>query len=205
MKPSTLNIKPPALYGLVLAGGRSTRMGEEKAAVRYHGKMQSEHCLHLLTVCCEKSFLSVRKDQAGELAFKGLPQIHDRFVQACPLNGILSAMEAHPDAAWLVLGCDLPFVDEGVIGLLVKNRDLSRKATAYRRKDDGLPEPMCAIYEPLIAPVLKRLMDEGCRSPRQALTGDDVHLIDPPGPDALININSADEREKAKWFIKQRY
>ena len=180
-------------------------MGAEKAAVRYHGKMQSEHCLHLLAACCEKSFLSIRKDQAEEPAFNGLPQIHDRFAQACPLNGILSAMETHPDAAWLVLGCDLPFVDERVIGLLVQNRDPSRRATAYRRRDDALPEPMCAVYEPAMALILRRLMDEDCRSPRMALAGEDVRLIDPPDMDALINVNSAEEREKAAWFIKQKY
>jgi molybdopterin-guanine dinucleotide biosynthesis protein A len=179
-------------------------MGEDKAAVRYHGKMQSEHCLRLLAACCEKAFLSIRKEQAGEPAFEGLPQIHDHFDSPCPLNGILSAFEAHPEAAWLVLGCDLPFVDERVLAHLVRYRDPSRRATAYRRRDDGLPEPMCALYEPSIAPTLGRLMRDGCRSPREALAGGEACLIDPPGPDALINVNCPQERIDAESFIRNK-
>ncbi|MCI0536665.1 MAG: NTP transferase domain-containing protein [Verrucomicrobiales bacterium] len=177
-------------------------MGEEKAAVRYHGKMQSEHCFQLLGGFCLEMFVSIRREQAGEAAFGSLPQIHDRHEQPCPLNGILSAMEAHPRAAWLVLGCDLPFVDERVIGLLVQRRDPSKNATVFRRKDDDLPEPMCAIYEPSSAPILQKHMIDGYRSPRQAILGADVLLIDPPGPDALINVNSPQERIDAESFIR---
>lgn len=195
----------PPLYGLVLAGGLSSRMGEEKAGLRYHGKMQSEYCLQILSAFCEKSFLSTRREQSDDPAFKGLPQIHDRFEQACPLNGILSAMETHPEAAWLVLGCDLPLIDERVIGLLIQNRDVSLHATAFRRMDDGLAEPMCAVFEPAVVPLLKRLMNEGCRSPRKALSGEKVRLIDPPGFEALFNVNSPDERKNAEELIRRKF
>lgn len=202
IRDSKFEIQNSPLYGLVLAGGRSARMGREKAELRYHGSMQSEHCLSLLASICEQAFVSCRKEQSEQPAFLGLPQIHDRFGGAGPMDGILSAMETYPHAAWLVLGCDLPFVGRRIIEHLVRKRGAGRKATAFRRTDDGLPEPMCAIYEPAIFPVIKCLMEEGRASPRRALAESDALLIDPEAG-SLIHVNSPGERENAGWLLNR--
>jgi molybdopterin-guanine dinucleotide biosynthesis protein A len=47
-----------------------------------------------------------------------------------------------------VLACDLPFLDAATLDALIAGRDLERDATAFRSSHDGLPEPLCAIYEP---------------------------------------------------------
>ncbi len=138
----------PPLFGLVLAGGASTRMQRDKAALVYHDKPQLQWTYDLLLEHCTAAFVSVRPDQRLEPTRAALPQIVDRLPGSGPMAGITAALAEHPKAAWLVVACDLPFVDSATLGSLIAHRDPQRIATAYRSSHDGLPEPLCAIWEP---------------------------------------------------------
>lgn len=182
-----------ALYGLVLAGGRSTRMGRDKATLAYHGRSQLETAWALLAPQVTSCFVSVRTDQVDDPARAQHPQIVDGAEGAGPAAGILAAQRAHPQAAWLVLACDLPFLDAGTLDALLAARDPAKLATAFRSAHDGLPEPLCAVYEPAAAPHFARHVAEGRSCPRKFLLTHDVRIIDLPRADALDNVNSADE------------
>lgn len=121
----------PPLHGLVLAGGRSVRMGRDKASLAYHGRPQAAHILDLLSAFCIRSYVSCRADQAALEGLAGLPQLHDAHADMGPLAGILTAFEAHPEAAWLVVACDLPYLDRASLAALVAARDPSLAATAF--------------------------------------------------------------------------
>ena len=139
--------KSNPLYGLILTGGKSTRMGKDKALLNYHGKTQTEFCYELLEGFCDKVFISNRKDQSVVQGHKGLPQIHDHenYSGIGPLAGILSSMQKYPKAAWLVLACDLPYVCAKTIKHLIEHRNSKRLATAYQSSHDQLPEPLCDL------------------------------------------------------------
>ncbi len=154
----------PPLYGLILAGGRSSRMGTDKALLKYHGKNQIEWTAERARAVCERVFLSVRPDQVDDPARAKLPQIVDQVADKGPIAGIMAAQAEAPHVAWLVLACDLPFVDEDTLRHLAAARDPSRVATAYRSTHDGLPEPLCAIFEPK-----SRALDRTARRERQGL------------------------------------
>ena len=94
------------------------------------------------------TFVSVRADQLNDPQRNTHPCIVDRLPDAGPIGGILAALHAHPQAAWLVLACDLPFLDAATLQQLIAARDPRRLATAFRSSHDGKPEPLCAIYEP---------------------------------------------------------
>ena len=70
---------PAVLFGLVLAGGASTRMKRDKAALAYHGKPQVQWAYDLLSEFCAATFVSVRPDQRDEPTRATLPQIVDRL------------------------------------------------------------------------------------------------------------------------------
>lgn len=181
------------LFGLVLAGGASTRMQRDKAAIEYHGQSQLHWTFQLLSHVCAATFVSVRPDQREEPTRAGLPQIIDRVPGIGPIAGITAAMQAHPKAAWLVVACDLPFLNAATLGHLVANRDVHKVATAYRSSHDTLPEPLCAIWEPLAREPLLAYLAAGKQCPRKFLINADTALFDLPDTRALDNVNTADE------------
>lgn len=185
------------LYGLVLAGGKSRRMGRPKWALEYHGEPHALHLREMLTEHCEMAFLSLRPDQAAEPGVAGVPLVVDAFEDLGPLGGILSAMRLHPGAAWLVLACDLPFVSHATLEHLLAQRHRVNLATAYRSPQDGLPEPLCAVYEPSALQRLEEAAADGRRCPRKVLIDAGATLIDSLDARELTNANLPTEYERA--------
>jgi molybdopterin-guanine dinucleotide biosynthesis protein A len=193
-----LRSRAAPVYGLVLGGGRSERMGTDKAALEYHGKPQTRRCLELLAPFCDQAFVSCRAEQTGEGAFAGLPQIHDSFLGFGPLGGILSALRAHPGAAFLVVACDLPFLDADALRSLKAGRDSLKVATAFAGPQNGLPEPLCAIYEPRAYARALQLMGQGLDCPRKLILNSSAALLTPPDARALRNVNDPGEFREAR-------
>jgi len=184
---------PAPLYGLVLAGGRSTRMQRDKAALEYAGRSQLERAVELITPLVERVFVSVRPDQAGDPLRARFAQIVDSGEVAGPIAGIIAAQARHPDAAWLVLACDLPLLSRQTLEHLLRSRQPGRQATAYRSSHDGLPEPLCAIYEPSSREAIRAHIASGRDCPRKFLINADTQLLDQPEPGTLDNVNTPKE------------
>src|SRR3990167_7213142 len=101
--------KTPSLYGLVLAGGLSKRMGQDKAQLCYHGQTQLAWSFRLLSDICEKTFVSVNRANKDDVLRCQYPQIvDDEKSFSGPIAGILSAIGKYPNHAWMVIACDLP-------------------------------------------------------------------------------------------------
>lgn len=186
------------LRGLVLSGGRSTRMQRDKALLDYAGKSQLERAVELLASVTPDVRVSVRADQAGDPLRSRFAQVVDGPDVQGPAAGILAAQQADPQAAWLVLACDLPRLDAATLATLVAGRDPVRLATAFRSSRDGLPEPLCAIWEPASGPALRQFVAEGRNCPRKFLLRHDTLLLDQPNPEALDNVNTPDELRAAR-------
>jgi molybdopterin-guanine dinucleotide biosynthesis protein A len=186
-----MNERTP-LYGLVLAGGASRRMGRDKAALAYRGQTQLARTFDLVARHCERTFVSVRREQAGDPSRAGYPQIVDLIDDAGPIAGIAAAQATHPDAGWLVVACDLPFLDDAAIELLVARRH-DHSITAYRSTHDGLPEPLCAIYEPSTRAGILDAVASNRHCPRKFVIASGVPLLEQPDPSALDNVNTPEE------------
>ena len=86
-------------------------MHRDKAALAYHGRSQLATTFERLERVVDRCYVSVRADQTDEPLRKGFAQIVDAEGPGGPINGILAAQQRHPQAAWAVLACDLPFLD----------------------------------------------------------------------------------------------
>jgi len=168
-------------------------MQRDKASLTYHGRTQLEWVMDLITPFVERSFVSVRPDQIQDPLRAQFPQIVDRQDNLGPIAGIMAAQAAHPDVAWLVLACDLPFLDAGTLRHLVGARQVDKSATAYRSSHDGLPEPLCAIWEPGSREGIAAVLATGKHCPRKFLIRSGAHLIGEPNPRALDNVNTPEE------------
>jgi len=181
------------LYGLVLAGGRSRRMGHDKASLDREGQSQLHFVFSLLQEVTDQTFVSTRVDQADDPERQGFPKIVDRHEDMGPLAGILSALETHSQVDWLVVACDLPNLDRQTLDFLIENRSSDKPFTAYRSSYDGLPEPLCAIYRSGSDVTIRAFVDDGIDCPRKMLTRSESELLDQPNPTALDNINTPDD------------
>lgn len=188
---------PAPIYGLVLAGGASRRMHTDKAALEYAGQPQLQRAYRLLDTLCAKTFVSVRADQQHDPLRQSLPQIVDAHADVGPIAGIAAAQAAHPEVAWLVMACDLPFVDEATLWFLIAHRDPQRMATAFGSNHDALPEPLCTIWEPRSVTAVRDWIAGGKSCPRKLLLNSEITLLTQPHSKALDNVNTPDEHLQA--------
>ncbi|MBX0291659.1 NTP transferase domain-containing protein [Hymenobacter sp. HSC-4F20] len=189
----------PPLRGLVLAGGRSQRMGQDKGKLTYHnGQEQRARAAELLAGFCQDVHVSCRPDQVVELEYAGLRPLPDTFADLGPLSGLLSAFRLDPNAAWLVVACDLPFLSETTLRHLVENRQPGKMATAFQSPENEWPEPLITVWEPNSYATLLRFLSLGYSCPRKSLINSDIELLPPPAPEELRNVNTPQEAEQAR-------
>lgn len=186
---------PESLHGLVLAGGKSRRMGSDKAALVSGGETQLARAVKLLSGYADQVFVSTSAEQSDDPVRREFTQIVDRYEDMGPVAGILSAMDAYPGHSWLVLACDLPHIDESTIGFLIDNASPDHPVTAFRSVLDDLPEPLCAIYRPASRTIIEGFVADGIKCPRKMLINSSTCLLVQPNPGALHNINTPDDLE----------
>ncbi len=187
----------PKIYGLVLAGGKSTRMGKDKGMIPYHGMPQREYLYHLLGRVCEQTYVAIRHDQKADFT-EGMETIVDNDTYKGPFNGLLSAHQKFPEVAWLVLACDLPLIDLAALQELIAARDPNVLATAFAQKENPLPEPLCAIWEPQAFEASIAYLKSGNGTcPRKFLINTETKLVFPTNENVLLNANSEEEYKEA--------
>jgi len=187
------------LCGLVLAGGRSSRMGTDKASLLHpDGRTLGRRCHDLLhETGCSAVYLSLRADQAVPDGFEGTtPDLLRDAVDGSsgPISGILAAMDARPDADWLVVACDLPRLDVATLKNLLDQRREGELFLAYRSEFDGLPEPLCSWYASTARDVFIHAVSF---CPRKILIRNECRLLDPVSCGALDNANTPEDWKAA--------
>lgn len=188
------SLKSVELYGLILAGGESSRMGSDKSLLNYHGLPQAEYLYHLAKSLNLPSFISCRSGQIERLKLSELPVITDRFTGFGPLGGILSAMATYPDKAWLVMACDLPLLTSETLNDLIRARDPQKLATAYFNQERKQFEPLFAIYEPGIYSRMLHFLGEGVNCPQKVLFNSSVNILPLTSQGRLQNVNTPEDR-----------
>ncbi len=198
-----LQEKVTPINGLVLTGGRSTRMKSDKALLKYNDQSQAEVAFSLLKPFCNQVFISSRKNQWDKEEFENRPQIHDQFLEIGPMGGILSAMKQNRKASWIVVACDLPYLDSSTLQHLIQSRNPFKYSTCYKSIHNSLPEPLCTIYEPKIFSKLLEFIGYGYECPRKALLNLPIELIQPLKKQALENVNTFEEFKQAQAGFQQ--
>lgn len=185
------------INALILAGGFSKRMGQDKALINYHGVPQVEYLSKLCKDCGLNPFISIRADQSEQLIFKNFEQVIDSkdFTDkpGGPLAAILSAMKMYPNQSWLILACDLPYIDKQALEFLIAHRNENKMATAFISTYDSLPEPLCAIWEAKSFAGIIELVNKGIKCPRKVLLNLAIEQITQSNPKWLDNINTPEE------------
>lgn len=131
------------LRGLVLAGGKSTRFGSDKALAFYRGERFIERAASLLDALNLKPIVATRS--GADYSFLGCTTVYDKLAEQGPLGGLYTAMSIFKGVSFLVLTCDMPALTLDVLFELLTHRDERRGVTLYAV--DGRPQPFPGIYE----------------------------------------------------------
>jgi molybdopterin-guanine dinucleotide biosynthesis protein A len=178
------------LTGLVLAGGRSTRLGQDKVELPVHGQSLLARTAGLAAQFCARVVVSGRDPADLDLDLAWLP---DDAPGQGPLGGILTGL-TRLGGPLLVLACDLPLLDAATVARLVehrKRRPAEAVVTTFLQSATGFIEPLVAVYEDLARPHLAAALAAGERKLARALPEAGRHLI-PYGPaeaHVFFNVN----------------
>ena len=197
--------EPRRTLALVLAGGQSRRMGEDKAAIVVDGQPLLARTAALAAPFCDAVHVSVRTAADADALRRRWPLIEDATDGQGPLAGVLAALRARPDADWLVLACDLPRLDHATLEALLEAAASAADAPAIAMASerDGTPEPMCAVWRAGMAPRIAARLAEDRRCARRCLIDAGVPTVTPVTAGALANMNVPEDRralvEEGRW------
>ena len=157
------------MIGVVLAGGRSTRLGQDKVRLRLpgDGRDMLARTADLLAACTDGVVISCRAPDAGEetLALPGIRSIPDAESGLGPLGGVWSALRELRQPI-LVLSCDLPFMDMPTLRRLIDARGArppEALMTTFQQAETGFIEALVAVYEPACLPWFDAAWEQGIR------------------------------------------
>jgi molybdopterin-guanine dinucleotide biosynthesis protein A len=176
--------------GFVLAGGRSSRMGRDKALLPFQGLRLVEY------VAAQARGVIDQITLVGEIsryANLGYPVIEDVFPGCGPLSGIHAAL-AQTCSEWnLILACDMPQVSQAFLAGLMARAELGRASAVIPVSPDGIPQPLCAAYHRRCASEIVSSLDGRIHKVTHALAALEIDFWPVPHSHYFQNLNSPEE------------
>ncbi|MDR1021184.1 MAG: molybdenum cofactor guanylyltransferase [Synergistaceae bacterium] len=147
---------PETMSAVVLAGGRSRRMGTDKALLACGGRNFLETILQALS-----AFPDVMISSAGTERYKGAGAriVADIYRQAGPVGGIYSSLVASEREYLFVTACDTPFLSASLIGGICRASEGYRCCVA--REENGRVHSLCGVYHKSMIPIFKDQIEGG--------------------------------------------
>jgi molybdenum cofactor guanylyltransferase len=169
------------LKGYVLAGGGSTRFGEDKALAEFDGKPMLLRMRELLSSVLGEASVIAAEGKYGSI---GIASIPDQWPGEGPLGGIITALAFSAQAArptpWnLIVGCDMPFLTREWLEFLVERATTSTAEVIVPQSTSGL-EPLCACWKTSAHERLQRVFDSGVRKITEAMKVLRAEILDQP-------------------------
>jgi molybdopterin-guanine dinucleotide biosynthesis protein A len=184
-----------SITGVVLAGGRSTRMGTNKALLPYSNKKLIDAPLETLSNIFSEVVLSVR--DAEEYSDYSLPKVIDFYHDIGPVGGITSVLSAGYKRIFCV-ACDMPFLNKRFIEHLCNYTD-----EAVIPVWKGRAEVLHAVYSEPLLDTLQKSISQGRYKVTDALGDLEVRYINEgeiarfdPNGDSFRNVNTPADYEK---------
>lgn len=153
------------ITAIILAGGKSSRMKQDKGLMPIQGKLMIEHIIEKVKEVTG-SIIIITSDKAY-LQF-GLPCFADIFSGKGPLGGIYTGLLNSTSQKNLVLGCDTPFLSGHILAAL---RDRCDTEDALLTEHHGKAEPLCAVYSRSCIPHFRKALEDDILKITGALQG----------------------------------
>ena len=185
------------INGLILAGGKSTRMGFDKALLNYHGIAQQYYLYIMLEKLCSQVFISCNKNQSKDIS-KDFNKIidNDTFGDIGPMAGLISYANLYNDSPVLLVACDYPYIKLVDLKYLLKNRKQEFDVICFYNCESGFDEPLIALYETSAIIKLKNYYKNGNLSLRHFLSTVNTNTIKPLSNNACLSVDTLEMATK---------
>lgn len=183
------------LTAIILAGGKSSRMGEEKGLMYFNGKKLVEYVIAATTTVTDKIIIITANEAYRQF---GYPCIADELIDKGPLGGIYTGLIHSTTQKNLVLGCDMPFLSGQLLTALAGN---SGTEEVLLTEHKGLAEPLCSVYDKSCMTHIRGLLEKNQLKITDALAGLKTRVISFDKEEWFIgnefaNINTMEELKK---------
>lgn len=181
------------ITGIVLSGGKSSRMGREKGLCTLNGKPLIEYAVEVLLEVCDKVIISANSD---DYEYLELPVVKDIVIGVGPIGGLVSALQFSKTEDNFVLSCDMPFVSKELVRYILSE---SKEYQAIIPINNGFTEPLCAYYRKDVAKIFEIAINQGVYKIQKVIRGADVNFLnidaqkDFNGKLLFSNINTVEE------------
>jgi molybdenum cofactor guanylyltransferase len=142
--------------GIILSGGKSSRMGKDKGLLKLGGKTLVEIAISNLSNLCNKILISSNSTDYSKFGFEVVP---DKIPDIGPMGGLYSSLLKSETELNLVLSVDLPFINEGILRYLVEQSQDVLVAVPWSGGE--YYEPLCACYNRSILPLIEKSILQG--------------------------------------------
>jgi molybdopterin-guanine dinucleotide biosynthesis protein A len=193
------------LIGLVVCGGQSSRMGTDKSLLEYYNMPQRYYLYKMLEPLCDQVFLSCNPTQASEInEFYNFVVDKLDYDNIGPMAALLSAYLKYPDASFLVVGCDYPFMEEKALKKLIEHRSDETEAVCYFNPETNFKEPLLAIYENSCMPIMLQTFEEGNYSLRHFLKSVNTKKIIPESLETITSVDTDSQYKEVLHRLKDK-
>jgi molybdopterin-guanine dinucleotide biosynthesis protein A len=197
------------IAGFILAGGRSSRMGRDKATLEIDGVTMLDRAIDLLRgVGVSATVMGLRVE--FERRTLQVPVIADEWPGMGPLGGIATALRQTP-ATWnLVIACDMPYLTAEWLRFLLHRTKASSADAVVPRSERG-PEPLCAVYHRRAEAATGEALQQGKRKVTEVVATLKTEYVEREewkafDSDGLLfkNMNQPADYEEAKAILSGR-
>jgi molybdenum cofactor guanylyltransferase len=195
--------------GAVLTGGRSSRMGHDKALIEIQGESILERTLRSLSSVSSHLFIVGERDAYRRF---GVPVLADAVSGAGPLGGIATALLNSPTDYMFIVGCDMPLLSSPLLQAMASEPRSFDALVPYpiRGSDNSEPQPLHALYSTrCINPIMARLKRNELKI-QEFLDDIDVRLLDfqwlrqfDPDLRSFTNVNTPEDLHMVHSIIEQ--
>ncbi|HEX9020905.1 MAG TPA: molybdenum cofactor guanylyltransferase [Nitrospirota bacterium] len=186
------------MAGIVLSGGENRRMGADKAFLRLSGVPLIEHVLRALRSVSDRIIIVTNSPAA--YGSYGVVVVPDAFDKRGPLTGIYSGLRESTDEYNIVVACDMPFLNPGLLLYMI---GLAGGHDIVVPSVGDFVEPLHAVYRKGLVPVIEQRLRKDARQIQglfdeirtRYVTAEEIDRFD-PGRRSFVNLNTPEEYER---------
>jgi molybdopterin-guanine dinucleotide biosynthesis protein A len=192
--------------GIILAGGKSSRFGRDKAAELLRGRSLLQRVADRLDGFADEYVVVTAAGQALPPVYASRPitYVEDLYPEAGPLGGLYTGLVSMTAPRAVAVACDMPLLKPSLLALLIRLQPGHDAVVPL----NGLPEPLCAVYTAACLPAIKARLDAGAYKLTGFLEAVDLRYVEAEewqalDPDGLsfLNVNDEDDLQRAESLL----